>query len=146
MLEVAIEFAIMAHSGQRDLVGEPYVLHPLRVMLQMPDPESKIVAVLHDVLEDGDFTRERLLQAGIGERLVAIVEMLTRRPDEKYPEYIERVAAHGWARAVKLADLNDNLDPNRIHALYQSEKHSRRSIERRLAKYLKAWSALKEHE
>jgi GTP diphosphokinase / guanosine-3',5'-bis(diphosphate) 3'-diphosphatase len=145
-LDKAITLATAAHLGQRDLVGMPYILHPIRVMLRMQDPESMIVAVLHDVLEDTRISEEQLLQAGFEERLVSIIKMVTRQKDEPYMDYIGRIAFHGWARAVKLADLDDNMSPDRILGLYQSDKFSHREIERRVMKYLKAWSFLKDHE
>lgn len=146
MLEKAIALAVGAHTGQRDLADEPYILHPLRVMGQMKDPESRIIAVLHDVLEDTKLTAQDLIASGIAPKLVKRVEMLTRGTDEKYQDYIERISQDGWTHEVKMADLNDNLDPNRIHALFYSEKYSARSIERRVAKYLKAWSFLKDND
>lgn len=146
MLEKAIALATVAHMGQRDLVGEPYILHPLRVMLRMKDPESMIVAVLHDILEDTGVSERQLLQAGFEARLVSIIKMLTQQKGEPYMDYIGRIASHSWARSVKLADLDDNMDPVRVHALYQSNKYPHRAIERRVMKYLKAWTSLRHHE
>lgn len=112
-LEQAIQLAARAHEGQKTLDGQPYILHPLRMMLRFPDEETRIVAVLHDVLEDSMITSWDLQQMGFSEVVVSAVETLTRAEEEDYPEYIERVAQNPLATRVKITDLMDNLDPQR---------------------------------
>jgi len=112
-LEDAIILAARAHRGQADKVGQPYVLHVLRVMLRQEDESARIVAVLHDVLEDTRVTLADLRNAGYSEQVCAAVDCLTRRKDETYESMIERVATNPLARQVKLADLADNLDLKR---------------------------------
>jgi (p)ppGpp synthase/HD superfamily hydrolase len=112
-LEDAIALASQAHRGQVDKAGKPYILHPLRVMLRQEAEAAQIVAVLHDVLEDTGVTLEGLRAAGYRPEICEAVDCLTRRPDEPYDIMISRVAANPLARAVKLADLEDNMDPRR---------------------------------
>lgn len=113
-LERAIEIAVEAHRGQVDKAGEPYILHPLRVMLHQRLDEQRQVAVLHDVVEDTDWTLERLREEGFSEGVVSAVEAVTRRDGEDYFDFVRRAAAHPMARAIKRADLIDNLDLSRI--------------------------------
>lgn len=107
-------FAVVAHEGQTDKAGEPYIEHVLRVWRAVPFT-CAVAAFLHDVVEDTAFTL-----ADLAERFdpadVAAVDALTRRGGETYNAYIERVAANPVARVVKLADLADNLDPARVAA------------------------------
>ena len=112
-LEDAIALAAHAHRGQVDKGGQPYILHVLRVMLRQEDETARLAAVLHDVLEDTQVTLADLRSAGYSEPVCAAVDCLTRRSGETYEEMIERVATNPLARQVKLADLADNLDPNR---------------------------------
>ena len=114
-LERAIAIAAEAHAGQRDKAGAPYILHPLRVMLAVREPGDRIVAVLHDVVEDGPgWSLERLRQEGFSEEVLAAVERLTKREGESYEPSIERAGMEPIARRVKLADLQDNMDLARI--------------------------------
>lgn len=113
-LNEAIVVATWAHVTQVDKAGQPYILHPLRVMLSMDTDEERMVAALHDVVEDTDVTLAKLRQAGFAEDVTSAVDALTRRDGEPYmPDYIDRVAANPLARKVKLADLADNLSPSR---------------------------------
>ena len=113
ILERAIVVAANAHAGQTDKQGQPKMLHPLRVMLMVP-PEGRVVAVLHDVLEDAPYDRPLgsiSLDLAEGER--EALELLTRDKSEEYTTYIERIARSGnrLALLVKCADLVDNLRP-----------------------------------
>lgn len=112
-LEDAIALAARAHRGQVDKGGQPYILHVLRVMLRQEDETARIVAVLHDVLEDTPVTLADLQTAGYDEQVCEAVDCLTRRTAEAYEDMIERVAMSPLARQVKLADLADNMDPKR---------------------------------
>jgi guanosine-3',5'-bis(diphosphate) 3'-pyrophosphohydrolase len=109
-VEQAVEIAARALAGVEDKHGEPVLLHVLRVVVAVP-PEARVVAALHDVLEDSDVTAEDL---ELPEPELEAVKLLTRGEDEPYEEYIERIAtaegeAGRLAQVVKLADLRDNL-------------------------------------
>ena len=117
-LERAIAIAAEAHAGQADKAGVPYILHPIRVMLRMQTLEERIVAVLHDVLEDCPaWSASRLWDEGFGPAVLAALDALTRREGEPYMEFVRRAAADPIARRVKLADLEDNLDATRLAEL-----------------------------
>lgn len=113
-LERAITIAAQAHAGQVDKGGAPYILHPLRVMLGVEQPEERIVAVLHDVLEDSAVTLEQLCAEGFSASVLAALSALTKVEGEDYPAFIRRAAANPLARRVKRADLADNSDLSRI--------------------------------
>lgn len=114
MLEKAIKLAVIAHEGQRDKGGNPYILHPLRVMMSLETEEEKIIGVLHDVIEDTWVTKTFLSEMGFSIRIVTAIELLTRNIDETYSEFIERCATNELAKKVKLADIADNKDLSRI--------------------------------
>nr|WP_278430741.1 HD domain-containing protein [Brevibacillus laterosporus] len=110
----AVLLATKAHANQQDKGGQPYILHPLRVMMYMPSDEARAVAVLHDVLEDTDVTADDLREAGFPKEVVEAVMILTKNSKEDYDSYIKRVKQNQLARAVKIADIKDNLDLTRI--------------------------------
>jgi (p)ppGpp synthase/HD superfamily hydrolase len=112
-LEDAICLAAGAHRGQVDKAGAPYILHVLRVVLRQDDETARIVAALHDVSEDAGVTISALAEAGYSQEIRDAVDCLTRREGEPYEEMITRVLANRIARLVKLADLEDNMDPRR---------------------------------
>jgi (p)ppGpp synthase/HD superfamily hydrolase len=114
-LEVALEVACRAHRGQRypSPEGQPYILHPLRVILAVDGLRAQAAAVLHDVLEDAEVTVEELGAAGLPTDVVDAVVALTRRPGQSYERYVEQVACDVIAREVKPADLADNLANNK---------------------------------
>lgn len=115
MLETAIALAVASHRGQRDKSGQPYILHPLRVMFAMaPDEVAMTAAVLHDVIEDTPTTRHDLVAAGLPEEVVEAVEALSRRRDETHVDYVRRAAANPVAARVKVADVRDNMDESRL--------------------------------
>jgi (p)ppGpp synthase/HD superfamily hydrolase len=115
-LDHAIVLATAAHATQTDKAGRPYIDHPLRVMARLSDPDARIAAVLHDVVEDTDWTLERLRAEGFSEAVLAGLEAVTKREreGESYEDFVRRAAAHPIGRLVKRADLQDNLDPTRI--------------------------------
>ncbi|WP_431785885.1 HD domain-containing protein [Paenibacillus lactis] len=114
MLEKAIQIAVNAHSGQTDKGGSPYILHPLRVMHMMESEDEKIVAVLHDVIEDTDVTYGDLLKEGFSHEVIKAVRALTRQENETYMEFIHRCKKNDLACKVKIQDIYDNLDLSRI--------------------------------
>lgn len=113
-LEDAIALAVEAHRGQVDRAGLPYVLHPLRVMLRLESETERIVAMLHDVVEDTSYDLDRLRALGYTAEVLEAVNCLSRLPGESYPDFIGRVVVNPLAARVKLADLADNLDVGRL--------------------------------
>jgi (p)ppGpp synthase/HD superfamily hydrolase len=110
----AISIAALAHERQKDKGGAPYILHPLRIMLAMSTDEERIVAVLHDVIEDTPWTVEALRAEGFTSVVVDAIECLTRRAGETYDDFIMRSRSNPISRRVKQADLVDNSDISRI--------------------------------
>ena len=116
-LDEAIKLAVETHFGQTDKGGEVYILHPLRVMMSVNTEEEKIVAVLHDVVEDSACTLSELESKGFSREVVDAVDALTRRSDEDYQCFIERVSLNPLARKVKIQDIRDNLDVTRLSSI-----------------------------
>ncbi|MBK8035021.1 MAG: GTP pyrophosphokinase [Chloroflexi bacterium] len=135
-IEEAIIWATEVHRGQVDKAGNPYILHPLRVMLRMTSDDARFVAILHDTIEDSDHTLDDLRALGYSETIIAAVDAITRRDDETYEEFIQRLKPNPLARAVKLADLLDNMDLRRANPVV-AEKDAER-----LARYQRAWIEL----
>ena len=113
-LDRAIQLAKQHHEGQTDKAGKPYIEHPLRVMNQVESEEEKIVAVLHDIVEDTDISLDDLRNEGFSEKVVSAVECLTKQDGENYDSYIERISFNPLAVKIKLADLEDNSDLTRL--------------------------------
>jgi len=107
-LEKAIRIAVEAHAGQTDKGGAPYITHPLRLMAAVDGEEAKIVAVLHDVVEDTSVVLDDLRREGFSKEILSAVDIVTHRRDEPYADYVVRCKSHDLARQVKLADLVDN--------------------------------------
>lgn len=116
-LDSAIITAVAAHVEQVDKCGEPYILHPMRVMLSLQTTEQRIVAILHDVIEDTYVTLEELKEYGYSESILEALDAITKRKGEKYLDYIARIKANPIAKAVKIADIKDNSSPLRIYKL-----------------------------
>jgi guanosine-3',5'-bis(diphosphate) 3'-pyrophosphohydrolase len=113
-LERAIELAARAHAGQRDKGDQPYILHPLRVMQAVSGESERIAAVLHDIVEDTPTTFEGLLAEGFSADVVDAVRALTKFEGETREQAARRIVGNPIARAVKLADIADNMDLSRI--------------------------------
>jgi guanosine-3',5'-bis(diphosphate) 3'-pyrophosphohydrolase len=113
-LERAIELAARAHAGQRDKGDQPYILHPLRVMQAVSGESERIAAVLHDIVEDTPTTFEDLLAEGFSADVVGAVRALTKFEGETREQAARRIVGNPIARAVKLADIADNMDLSRI--------------------------------
>jgi len=113
-LERAIAIAATAHAGQVDKGGAPYILHPLKVMLRMSTLEERIVAVLHDVVEDCGISLDDLRKEGFSEEVLSAIESVTKVAGESYEDFVERAAQNPIGRVVKLADLEENSDLSRI--------------------------------
>ena len=136
LLERAIEIAVLAHKEQVDKAGKPYILHPLRLMFNMQNENEMIAAVLHDVVEDIDWTIEKLEADGFDEEVNTAVKLLTHDKKVPYKKYIEAIKTNKIALKVKLADLEDNMDIKRI-------AHPKFRDYARLAEYLKYYNELK---
>lgn len=135
LVDKALQIAVNAHAGQLDKAGRPYILHPLRIMLQMQTDDEKITALLHDVLEDTELSAQDLLDEGIPFRIVDAVQVLTRLEDEHYSVFMTRVRANELAVKVKTADIEDNLNLLRLKTLRPTDWV-------RILKYHSAWQQL----
>jgi (p)ppGpp synthase/HD superfamily hydrolase len=135
-LERAIALAALAHEGQKDKTGAPYILHPLRMMMRLETMDAKIVAILHDVVEDTEWTIEGLATEGFSRHVLAALECVTKREGEDYMAFVSRAAEDPLARQVKLADLEDNMDILRLGEVADKDLE-------RLRKYHKAWKMLR---
>lgn len=136
-LEKAIEIALEVHHKQLDKAGQPYILHPLRIMIKQNDETGRIVAVLHDVVEDSIWTLRDLKYAGFSDEIIDAVDCLTHKKtkSEDYFSYINRVKTNSIARKVKIADLEDNMDMKRLPDITDKDL-------KRLKKYHKALNIL----
>ncbi len=133
-LEDTIALAGEAHRGQVDKGGQPYILHPLRLMLHLGSEVDRIVGVLHDVVEDTHITQEDLRSRGYPTEVLEALDCLTQRLAEEYEDFIHRIKP--IARRVKLVDLEDNMDVRRLPTMNGEDF-------RRLKRYRKAWAQLK---
>lgn len=133
--EDAIALALEAHRGQTDRAGVAYIMHPLALMCQMHTDAERMVAVLHDAVEDSGLTLDDLRQRGYPDEVIAGVDALTHREGESYDAYVQRLKPNPIARKVKLADLTHNMDVRRhdVVSAYDCE---------RLGRYLKAYKYL----
>lgn len=130
-IDKAIALACEAHAGQLDKSGQPYILHPLRVMLKFKSEDERIVSILHDVVEDGNFSPDDLRRFGFTKDIINAVACLTKKPDEPYEDFIARLSLNELARKVKIEDIKDNLDVTRLDNLSDKDLS-------RIAKYHKA--------
>lgn len=134
LLERAIEIAVDAYRGQRDKAGAPYILNPRRVLAACDSMPARMVGVLHDLVENTDWTLERLQAEGFPTEVVDGVGAVTKLPEEKgreadrYLSFCRRAATHALGREVKLADLADNMDVSRLDEIYDAARE-------RLARY-----------
>ena len=114
MLNKALEIARKAHAGQVDKGGDTYIFHPVRVALHCRTETEKIVALLHDVVEDTDVTLDDLRKEGFDTEVLDALQCLTRIEGEDYMDFIQRVATNPLATQVKMHDLKDNMDVSRL--------------------------------
>ena len=134
----ALKLCFEAHKNQVDKSGMPYVFHPFHVAEQMTDEATTIVALLHDVVEDTDYTLEDLAAEGFGKDLLEAVALMTHEDDVPYLDYVAKLKDNPIARAVKLADLAHNSDLSRIGEVDEETKQ-------RLEKYKKAMALLNDN-
>ena len=133
----AIEIATEAHKGQFDKAGNEYIGHPLRVMEMGKTEEEKIVGVLHDVVEDTDWTFEKLSEEGFSQEIISALRCVTKLSEnENYDDFIARVMTNPLAVKIKLYDIEDNLDVSRLDSLTDDDVA-------RCKKYLHARDRLK---
>lgn len=135
MLEKAILIATKAHNGQLDKGGQPYILHPLRVMQSCNSDLEKICAVLHDVIEDTNISLNELREEGFSEEVLVILDLLTKKEQEDYSTFIDRINTNETACRVKIADLQDNMNLSRIKSPSIEDK-------KRVEKYMDAFERL----
>lgn len=114
LLSLAYDIASQAHEGQVDKAGKPYILHPLHVSARCVTYEAKVVALLHDTIEDTDITADYLSKQGFPPDIVEAVLAVTRKEGETYEEFVRRAAKNPVGREVKMADLEDNMDITRL--------------------------------
>ena len=136
MTKRAMKLCFAAHRDQTDKSGMPYVFHPFHLAEQMTDEATTIVALLHDVVEDTDYTLEDLAAEGFGEDIREAVALMTHEDDVPYLDYVAKLKDNPIARAVKLADLAHNSDLSRIGEIDDETRE-------RLEKYQKAIALLK---
>ena len=135
IIEKSLEIALKAYSGQLDKAGKPYILHPLRIMSKMDCEYEMSVALLHDVIEDSDYSCEDLIAEGIPFEVVEAVQFLTKIDGEPYDQFIDRVIGNVLAVKVKLADIEDNINLLRLDLIGEKDLE-------RVTKYHKAWKKL----
>ncbi len=127
----ALKLCFEAHKNQTDKSGMPYVFHPFHLAEQMETEETTIVALLHDVVEDTDYTIEDLIAMGFSKAVTDAIALMTHDDDTEYMDYVQAIKDNPIAKAVKLADLNHNSDLTRLDMVDE------KALKRR-EKYLKA--------
>ena len=138
-LEQAISLATKAHFGQVDKAGNPYILHPLRLMFKLKHEDEMIVAVMHDIIEDSDYTFDDLKDYGFSDKIIKAIQLLTKPREENYEAFISRILENNLARKVKIEDIKDNLDLTRLNTITDKDLL-------RIKKYHHALKKLKELE
>lgn len=134
LFQNALDLCTEKHAGQVDKTGKPYLGHIARVAGELYDEEA-IVALLHDIVEDTDVTPGELLQKSFTKEIVDAVVAITKKENESYESFIERVGKNKMAREVKIADLEDNMNIRRLPKITEEDMV-------RLNKYLEAWRYL----
>lgn len=137
LLGRAIAIAADAHQAQVDKVGRPYILHPIRMMMQAQSESEQILALLHDLVEDcPEWSFDRLAAEGFTPDILAALDCVTARKGETYDEFVDRVLTNPIAIKVKLLDLEDNMTLTRLPELTEKDIA-------RLEKYHRAYRRLK---
>lgn len=133
----ALLLCFKAHKDQHDKSGMPYVFHPFHLAEQMKDEITTVVALLHDVVEDTNYTAEDLRAMGFPEEAVAAIQLMTHDKSIPYMDYVSRIKENPIAKKVKLADLRHNSDLTRVDAPTAKDL-------KRVEKYRKAISLLED--
>ena len=110
----ALQLCFEAHKDQKDKAGMPYVFHPFHLAEQMPDEDTVVTALLHDVAEDTPITLEELRDMGFGEAVLEALALMTHNKAVPYLDYVAKLKGNRIARTVKLADLRHNSDLTRL--------------------------------
>lgn len=138
-LQRAIELAVKAHAGQEDPPGEPYILHPMRVMLSLGDgarQEERIVAILHDAVERGTLTFDVLRDETFSKAVIRAVQLLTHdKKQDSYAAYVIRLKRDPLATLVKLADLRDNAHLDHVDVRPKKWEKDRKRVQRYALSY-----------
>ena len=135
--KMALKLCFEAHKEQVDKSGMPYVFHPFHLAEQMNTEETTIVALLHDLVEDTDYTIEDLVDMGFDKSITDAIALMTHTDNVAYMDYVRAIKDNSIAKAVKLADLKHNSDLTRLE-IVDEKALSRRE------KYLKAIAILQE--
>ena len=133
MTKKALCLCFEAHKEQKDKSGLPYVFHPFHLAEQMETEETTVVALLHDVVEDTDYSLADLEDMGFSKSVLDALALLTHDPSVDYMDYVRAIKANPIARTVKLADLRHNSDLTRLDtvdekALARVEKYQKARI------------------
>ena len=136
LLRKAVQLAKDAHANQIDKGGHPYIDHPMAIADRLDTEEEKIVALLHDTVEDTYLTLEMIANLGFCDYIVHAIDCLTRRSSEDYQAYIRRIKGNSLARTVKVADIEHNMDLTRLKYITDADR-------KRIAKYEKSLATLK---
>ena len=139
MLDLAILRASTHHYKQRNKGGEPYMCHVMRVMLKCDSLKAKTVAIMHDLLEDCDYTVKNLRDDGFPDDIIGALILLNHNKDVDYLEYIKHLSSNELAVEVKIADLEDNSNCLR----FPDSKNFDKWVDRKLVNYYKAYRFLK---
>ena len=122
MTKIALKLCFEAHKDQIDKSGMPYVFHPFHLAEQMADENTTIVALLHDVIEDTEYTLDDLREFGFAEDVLSAISLMTHADDVPYMEYVVKIKTNPIAKAVKLADLKHNSDMSRLDRITQIDE------------------------
>lgn len=130
MTKTALKLCFEAHKDQTDKSGLPYVFHPFHLAEQMPDEKTTVVALLHDVIEDTDYTLDDLKNMGFSDDILSAIALMTHDDGVPYMEYVALIKKNPIAKMVKLADLRHNSDMSRLdkvtaHDRERAEKYKK---------------------
>ena len=126
----ALRLCFDAHVDQVDKTGMPYVFHPFHLAEQMPDEKTTVVALLHDVIEDTDYTLDDMKNMGFSDDILSAIALMTHDDGVPYMEYVALIKKNPIAKMVKLADLRHNSDMSRLdkvtaHDRERAEKYKK---------------------
>jgi (p)ppGpp synthase/HD superfamily hydrolase len=138
LIEKSLTIALQAHAGQVDKANQPYILHLIRVMTRMSNEVEMSAALLHDIVEDTSLTFDQLLEKGIPEEVIEILRHLTKSQTETYDEFIERVMKNKVAVKIKIEDIKDNMNINRLPNLSEADLNRIKKYHRGLKKLMHA--------
>ena len=139
-VDEALALVAEKFRGLTDKDGEPYVMHCLRVMMDIEDPDARLVGLMHDLVEDTEVTLEDLRQRGFAESVVAAIDLVTHRSPDSYADYVVRLKSNSLAKQAKLSDLRDNASLERV--LYRAG--SADSDLRRIQRYVLSYQFLRD--